>query len=232
MFLDYQESDCYEQLLAYDFENPMSPSHCVTIRPTDHELDIIAEDVKKLFHDKIQWYDIPIIINLASHHLKCFSNITIDSKRDSATHILFYVIENTHTLNLPETFFNPLFKNMTPHFVNIIIQESLDVYLSSVKIKGNPTDLLVQEYANDILKTFEDGFQWKDLATITKLGIMFANQFHDLHLEEKKATAIKFINYVIDNTDSKNLPEYYVDSIFKIVSGETVEIIMDQLLIR
>jgi len=232
MFLDHQGNDCHEQLLAYEFDNPMSPNHNVTIRPTDKELDLIARDIKKFFDDKIQWCDIPIITKLASHYLDDFSHITTESKQDSATHILFYVIENTATSNLPETFFSPLFKNMAPHFVNIIIPESLNEYITPVKINGKPTDKLIEEYANDIIETFEDGFQWKDLATITKLGVMFTYQFKDLQLEEKKVNAKKFINYVIDSTEAKNLPEYYVDSIFKIVSGATVEIIIDQLLIK
>ncbi len=233
MFFDYQESGHHDKFSAYEFDNPMSSAHSVTVRPTDRELDLIAMDIKELFQEKILWEHLPIIVKLALPDIeKNFPHITTESKRDSATHILFYVFENADSSTLPDTFYNPLFKNLAPHFVNIIITDSLDEYLTSVKIDGNPTDELIKEYANDILETFEDGFEWKDLATITKLGIRFTNQFEGLHYAEKKVIAKKFINYVIDNTDAKKLPEYYVDSVFKTISGETVEIIMNQLLIR
>jgi len=233
MSFDYQESNHHDKFLAYEFDNPMSSAHSVTIRPTDRELDFIAMDIKELFQGKIQWEHIPIIVRLALFELeKNFSHISTESKRDSATHILFYIVENTNSSTLPDTFYNPLFKNISPPFVNIIIPESLEEYLTSVKIEGNPTDELIKEYASDILETFEDGFEWKDLASITKLGIRFTNQFEGLTYTQKKEIAKQFINYVVDSVSKKNLPEYYVDSVFKIISGETVEIIMNQLLIR
>ena len=234
MIFDYQIFDhsAYNQHVGHELETMMTTKHSAAIRPTDRELDSIARDVQKLFEDGIQWNDFPIIMSIASHYLQDFSNLSLESRRDSVEHILFYIIDHTDTPYLPDLFSDPLFKNMVPHFVNVIVLESLDEYLSPIKISGTPTEDIIREYAEEIFQTFEDGFQWKDLTTISKLGILFANQFIDLNFEQKKNTANDFVNYIIDNTDTPMLPDYFIDPIFKEVSNAAIEIIMDQLLIR
>ena len=231
MILDYQSFD-HHQYHEHEFEDMMSTNHRVTIRPTDKELDSIAKDMQELFQNKIQWHDIPIIMKLATHYIEEFSNINLESYRDSVIHILYYIIDHTDTLYLPDLFSDHILKSISPHFVNIIIPESLNEYLTPIKISGLPTDDLINEYAQEIFVTFEDGFQWKDLATISKLGILFANQFTDLNFEQKKITAKAFVDYVIDSTDTLKLPKYFVSSIFKEINDEVIEIIIDQLLIR
>ncbi|PIS01687.1 MAG: hypothetical protein COT84_01215 [Chlamydiae bacterium CG10_big_fil_rev_8_21_14_0_10_35_9] len=230
MALDY-DGFAQEACQEVHYINPASHRYHATIRPSDRDLSQYVDKILSIFSDGLQWRDLPVVMKLSLHYLEDFTNLGLEEKRDSVVHILYEVIDKTDTPYLPDSFSDPLFKKMAIPFVDLIVPESLEDFLPSVKQKNEPSDEIFEEYASEVYETFENGFHWKDLVTVTRVSILFANQFDSLSLVEKKDTAKKFLAMIIDNTDTPYLPDQYADPIFKEVSNSCIDMIMDQLLI-
>lgn len=81
----------------------------------------------------------------------------------------------------------------------------------------------------NLKSAFADGFQFEDLATVIKEGVVFAGAFR-LTNAERRALAIRLINKLIDETDTPWLPDGLTDPLFKRVVPKLVDLVADAIL--
>ena len=73
----------------------------------------------------------------------------------------------------------------------------------------------VKKHAEDVLALFEDGWQWTDLFDIIPKVMEIVEAVEGMTGPEKAAAAEQILDYVIDETDIKWLPDSLVDPILK-----------------
>ncbi len=89
-----------------------------------------------------------------------------------------------------------------------------------------PTPDQFNQYAINILNTFEKAFESKDLLSIIQQAEKLLDQNHPLTLEEKRAAIINIFDIIIDNTDTPYLPDFIFDPIFKALVGPIVDVVL------
>lgn len=80
----------------------------------------------------------------------------------------------------------------------------------------------IAEIAGEAVKEFDDGFQITDLFVILPSFMKIVNQVGSLTGEEKKATVLALIDYVLDNTDLPG-PDFMLDPLLKKVAPYAIE---------
>lgn len=85
----------------------------------------------------------------------------------------------------------------------------------------------IKKYAAEITATFADGFQWADMFKVVPMVMEIVERIEGASGEEKKATALEIINYVIDTTDLPWLPDNLVDPLLKKAAPLLIELVID-----
>ncbi|MCH9631459.1 MAG: hypothetical protein S4CHLAM37_14820 [Chlamydiia bacterium] len=80
-------------------------------------------------------------------------------------------------------------------------------------------------FAKEILETFEDGFQWGDLATMIRSSFEFVKKNQGLNIEEQREQIVSILTHVVDLTDTPYLPDNYTDPLFKSMVPPLVDIV-------
>lgn len=171
-----------------------------------------AEEMLDLFEDGFQWTDIPRMMRIAQSFLAPFPSMSLEEKRGSVVQILDDVIDITDTPFLPDEYSDPIFKALTPMFVNILIS---DETLRIVPVLGKPSPDNIQDAARNVLDAFKDGFQWQDFGEISQFALQFAEQYGELSANDKAGIAKQIIDFVIDQTDTPYMIDSVSDPIFK-----------------
>lgn len=83
----------------------------------------------------------------------------------------------------------------------------------------------VKRYADQVVAEFADGFQWHDIFKVVPMVMEIVEKVQGASGEEKKATALEIINYVIDTTDAPG-PDAILDPILKKAAPFVVELII------
>ena len=83
----------------------------------------------------------------------------------------------------------------------------------------------IKGYAEKVIADFKDGFQWTDIFKVIPMVMEIVEKIGGASGEEKKATALAIINYVIDETDLPG-PDSIFDPILKKAAPFVVELII------
>jgi hypothetical protein len=83
----------------------------------------------------------------------------------------------------------------------------------------------IKSYADKVVAEFADGFTWTDLFTIVPMVMEIVEKVEGASGEEKKATAVEIINYVIDVADFPG-PDVILDPILKKAAPFVIELII------
>ena len=126
------------------------------------------------------------------------------------------------------------FKAPPAIYVNVEeVQKPMDIKPLPIDIKplplekpNKPTEEEYKKAAISIKEIFEDGFQWRDIASLMKLSLEYADNFFTMDGLDKKETVLNIIDFVIDETDTPYLPDCITDPIFKALANSFVNIIM------
>lgn len=208
------------------FRNPVLQN--AQIYPLDQDLDSYAIQIKKMFHT-LRWRDLPVILKMSTRYLEEFFGLGFSEQRAYAVCILNKVMMTDEPDFLPDPFPINLLQDILPPLSELIIFES-DSYFLPETGKDYPSVEIITPCANEILDTYER-LDWNHLMEVIRSGIRFANLSESVHLNEKKKIAKEFVDYVIEHKDKTALPKAFVRSIFKEISDESIDIIMNQLLI-
>lgn len=73
----------------------------------------------------------------------------------------------------------------------------------------------IQEHAEKVMESFEDGFQWSDVFTIVPQVMEIVEEVGEMSGEEKQESAEAILDYVIDNTDTPWIPDSLTDPLLK-----------------
>lgn len=73
----------------------------------------------------------------------------------------------------------------------------------------------IQEHAEKVMESFEDGFQWSDVFTIVPQVMEIVEEVGEMGGEEKRESAEAILDYVIDNTDTPWIPDGLTDPLLK-----------------
>lgn len=85
----------------------------------------------------------------------------------------------------------------------------------------------IEEHGKKALQVIGDTFEWTDLIDLVPHVMQIAGQVADMTNEEKHASAVGILNYVIDKTDIPWLPDSYVDPILKKGVDKLIPILFD-----
>lgn len=80
---------------------------------------------------------------------------------------------------------------------------------------GKFTAAQIKEHADEILKAFEDGFQWSDVFALVPHTMEIVQAVGGMTGPEKEESALAIIDYVIDNTDTPWIPDNLTDPLLK-----------------
>jgi molybdopterin-guanine dinucleotide biosynthesis protein A len=84
----------------------------------------------------------------------------------------------------------------------------------------------IKKHADVIVATFADGFQIADLFKVIPMAMEIVEKVSGASGEEKKATALEIINYVIDAVDLPWVPDNLVDPILKKLAPTVIELVI------
>ncbi|MBN2479936.1 MAG: hypothetical protein JXA94_06885 [Parachlamydiales bacterium] len=183
-----------------------------TKNPTDDDIKAFAESLKEVFSDGFQFQDIAQIMHITYDQFVQPFILSAEDKRKAVLDVLFFLIDVTDTPILPDYFFDPFFKTICISFVNLIIpDEAID---STEKVSGFPSYQEICTFVEEIKKNFDDGFQFEDLAIVTKQTFLFVNKYIDPTNQKKATLAKSIIKDIIENTDTPLLPDEITDKIF------------------
>jgi hypothetical protein len=84
----------------------------------------------------------------------------------------------------------------------------------------------IKKHADTIVAAFADGFQIADLFKVIPMAMEIVEKVGGASGEEKKATALEIINYVIDTTDLPWLPDNLIDPILKKLAPTVIELVI------
>lgn len=73
----------------------------------------------------------------------------------------------------------------------------------------------IEEHGKKVLEAFEDGFQWSDIFDIIPQVMEIVEAVGAMTGDEKRESAEAVLDYVIDETDIKWLPDSLIDPILK-----------------
>ncbi len=197
--------------------------------PSDDDLLARAKELKAVFDDGFQWSDLASIVRQSYDFVVKYQDLSEERRQDAVIGIISHLIDITDTPYLPDRFTDPLFKAMVPPFVELFgnsIAGNFEKLPTPESEKPTGEDLI--EFAQKLKSTFEDGFQWTDLATVVNSSMQFIGSFPFLPKEEKKDCVIEIVNHLIDITDTPKLPDNFIDPIFKSVVPSFVEILFEK----
>jgi hypothetical protein len=98
---------------------------------------------------------------------------------------------------------------------------------SSDMIVVRPSDALIQQYAEEVLHVFNDGFNWSDLAEMIRMSNDRLRQdFPQFTLEERKEQVIAVLSKVVDMTDTPYLPDQLTDPLLKKMIPPFVDLLL------
>lgn len=83
----------------------------------------------------------------------------------------------------------------------------------------------IKKYADQVVAEFADGFQWTDLFKVVPMVMEIVEKVGGASGEEKKATALAIINYVVDSTDLPG-PDALLDPILKKAAPFVIELVI------
>lgn len=185
-----------------------------------------AKEIIEAIEDKLEWKDIPVVMEMSAKMLGHFSKLTVEMKRDCLIDVLNYVIDNTDTPWLPDRLTDPFFKAMIPPFAYIFIT---DDFLAEIDFTV-PQELVESKdfvgVAEMIRAKFSDGFRWSDLTFAIGAAFTFGEQLTDLSWEERGDVMIDLVDYIVDNTDTPWMPDSFSDPIFKAFAHTTIQVMV------
>jgi hypothetical protein len=80
--------------------------------------------------------------------------------------------------------------------------------------------------ASKIVELFADGFQWTDIFKVVPMVMETVEKVSGMSGEEKKASALTIINYVIDETDMPWIPDSLIDPLLKKAAPVLIELLV------
>lgn len=89
---------------------------------TKSESKSFAEKLTYVFSNGFEWSDLSRIVALSIDYVSDFAEMDTVMKRQAIIDIMDYVIDMTDTPYLPDGFTDPIFKQLVPPFVDLILQ--------------------------------------------------------------------------------------------------------------
>lgn len=205
----------------------VTPEEPVLVVGPDTEVLIgYAEEIIAAIEDKLEWSDVPVVMEMSAKMLGHLSNLSVEQKRVSLIEVLNYVIDHTDTPWLPDRWTDPFFKAMVPPFAHIFIT---DDFLKELDFSV-PEELVANQdfvgVADLIREKFSDGFNWSDLTFTVGAAFTFGAQLDDLSWEERGQVMSDLVDYVVDNTDTPWLPDHFSDPVFKAFAHSTINVLV------
>lgn len=200
-----------------------------SIQNPSKEMIMSAKSIQKIFLDGFQWSDIPNLINICLGQLSHFENLSLNDQKKKLTDVLNYVIDTTDTPLLPDAYTDDLFKAMVPPMIETVLKAKAGALPMVTNPTQKPTPQTFKSYALEVKKEFTDGFQWSDIATVMQSTLSFVGGFHELDIEQKKLSAKQILDFIIDETDTPFLPDFFFDPIFKELSHPIVDLAFSYL---
>lgn len=219
--------------LSASEETPQEKEPLVVVENPAEEKDLLAFalSVCAVLEDGFQWSDIGPIVAWSIDYVNRFAHLTIEGQKADVKEIFNYIIDNTETPYLPDGFTDPLFKSLFSPFLDLAFAAFSGELHAEVNPLSDPTIAPTVEelkrYAYDICRTFGDGFQLEDLATVVRLAIESIEPFVTLTVEQRREAIVQIVYYVIDITDTPYLPDPWVDPIMKAMTPPFVDFILD-----
>lgn len=90
--------------------------------PSREDLKRVAYQVIEVFKDGFQWSDITQIIEISTDFIKEYTGLNKQQKKDCLIQILNDVIDITDTPYLPDSIFDPLFKQVVPSIIDYVME--------------------------------------------------------------------------------------------------------------
>ncbi len=198
-----------------DCENSSEQSRKSREGPSQEKIYEWAKQTLSLLNDGFQWKDTALIIKSCLEFSAEFPLLGVDEKRVVAIQMFDDLIDLTDTPYLPDSYTDPLFKAIVPLFVNLLIPDSARneevPHLDKLDLSS------IRQTVQNILSSFDDGFQWKDLAELSQLAIFFSEQYPLLPPEDKATMSKQIVDGVINETDTPYLIDAVSDPIFKAI---------------
>lgn len=194
----------------------------------------IGKDISRELDHVILLPQIPEIIRAATHRVDDVlpSEIDLDTRVECVTKVLFYVIDNTVTKDLPDVIFDPIFKSTIQTVMSFLLpgKEESQKYRDffTVSIGGAEVDsAIIKKIGNKIIahigKSYIGLNKTHDILALT---IKAAQQFVDLSAKEREYAAIAIFDYVIDETDFIYIPDFIFDPMIKQLYKHIIPILL------
>ncbi|NGX43870.1 MAG: hypothetical protein K1060chlam3_00026 [Candidatus Anoxychlamydiales bacterium] len=198
-------------------------------KPTDEEYKKAAISIKEIFEDGFQWRDLASLMKLSLEYVNNFFTMDGLDKKEAVLNIIDFVIDETDTPYLPDCITDPIFKALASSFVNIIMPDSIDTIAPNKTIESEITLDDIEEFISDIKESFKDGFQLRDIASITIETIKFTSEFINTTADEKKQITKDIVNELIESIEISFIPENFSDSILKALADGFIDASIDTL---
>lgn len=203
-------------LSGYNFEkiasDPKQSSELFLSTSFQEGLQSKANEIVALFQDGFQWEDIVIMIDSSRQYLKTHYTLNLNEEREAIKLIIADVISVTDTPLLPDLFTDSLFTYVSNTIIDAVYPRREFAFKKSFKKMDKG---IAVKRAEELVNEYEGRFNWKDLGDLLAYAIAAADSFPKASFEEKCNFSKIILNYVIDETDTVNLPDLFVDWIFR-----------------
>lgn len=134
-------------------------------------------------------------------HLNVIKDQTLskDEQKARIIQILDYIIDNTDTPYLPDYYFDPLFKSLVRPSVDVLFNVKKGSSRFSPETREGPiTQMDLQAFVATMRSTYDDGFQWTDIAVYLESIVEFVLGYKNLSQEDQLNAAVAGVNMIID----------------------------------
>ena len=184
------------------------------------------KEIIDVIEDRLEWSDVPVIMDMSAKMLGHFSKLSIDMKRQSLIDVLNYVIDHTDTPWLPDRMTDPFFKAMVPPFAHIFISDDFLAEIDFSVPRGLVESKDFVGVADLIREKFADGFHWSDLTYTIGAAFSFGAQLDDMNWEERGQVMNDLVDYIVDKTDTPWMPDHFSDPVFKAFAHSTIQVMI------
>ena len=194
--------------------------------PTAAELQACAIEIIATQDDGFQIHDLGQIIHTSMQFLDKYPALPYCYKKAAIIEILNQIIDLTDTPYLPDMIFDPIFKALTPFFVDIVYPETVD-NLALAKIAEKIDDETLKLYADSIYGIFADSFQWSDLSAAANIAVRCVNLYPELTPAEKAENAKAIFAELLSRLDTDFLPGLFPVALFQKIVGNIIDVFFE-----
>ncbi len=223
------QSAAEENTPAYVLRSTDSSAIKAPLLPSDQDIQKYVGEIKRIFAAGFQWADIPAMIRIELEFLDQFFELTVEQKRCYSTQILDRAIDKMEDHLLPKSFSHPIYKTLAEHLINILVPDSMDIYLPPQTTEGAPDHAAITKAVDAIIQDFKGGFHWKYVAYLVEMGVKFGNQFESLTSAERADITKNLISLIISKVEVPFLPECVAEPILNMIADSLIDEIFAKL---